>query len=107
MSDATDDKKVARTVESIMKILNKAKLNIPELIVLYGNMGYHIGASMAGLQSIGQGPGIEELKREYYSKPSVDLGLMLQGLLITEWEKDYLTHPQLSKYKQQSITKKE
>lgn len=106
MSDATNDKKVAKTVAAILKLINKSKLNIPELIILYGNMGYHIGASMAGLNRTGQGPGLEELKREYYSNPTIDVGLMLQGLIITEWEKDYLKSPKLSKFAENK-TKKE
>ena len=93
----TNDKKVASTVDKLMKLINKQKLNIPELLVMYGNLGYHLGASIAGIS--GKGPSLEELKHENYSNPTVDVGLMLQGLLITTWEEDYIKHPQLSKYR--------
>lgn len=78
-----------------MKIINKEKLNIPELLVMYGNLGYFIGASMA--QCKDNGPTLEELKDMYYKDPTVDVGLMMQGLLMTSWEEDYIAHPKLSK----------
>jgi hypothetical protein len=92
---ATDDIKVAKLIDKIIKLLNKSNLNIPELIVLYGNLGYHIGASIAGV-STKEGPTVEELRKLYYQRPTVDVGLMLQGLMITDWEKDFLQTPQLS-----------
>ena len=93
---ATDDKKVAETMAKALKVLDKAKLSIPEILVFYGNLGYHLGASIAGLK--GTGPNLEEIKQEYYRNPSVDLGLMMQGLLITTWEEDFIQHPKLSRY---------
>lgn len=95
MSD-TDDKKIIKAMNATLKILNKYKLNIPELLLFFGNLGYHIGASMAGLKS--NGPDLEALKREYYSNPTVDSGLMMQGLLITQWVSDYLKNPKLSNF---------
>lgn len=91
----TDDKKVTKVIEKIMKVINKEKLNIPELLVMYGNLGYFIGASMAGCGH--NGPSLEELKDIYHKDPTVDTGLMMQGLLITSWEEDYISHPKLSK----------
>jgi hypothetical protein len=104
-SQHTDEQKVSAAVEKIMKLLNKTKLNIPELLVLYGNLGYHIGASIAGLDS--KGPNIEELKRAYYQNPTVDVGLMLQGMLITAWEEDYIKNPRLSSLANNPKGKKE
>lgn len=94
MSEEQDDAKIIKVMEQIVKLLNKHSLSIPQLLVLYGNLGYHIGASMAGCTS--PGPTIEELKKSYYSNPTVDVGLMLQGLIITDWEKDFLAKKQLS-----------
>jgi hypothetical protein len=95
MSDE-NDKKILEVMNATLKLLNKKKLNIPELLLFFGNLGYHIGASMAGLKA--NGPGIEELKREYYSNPTVDTGLMMQGLLINQWVDDYKKSPKLSNF---------
>ena len=94
--ESTKDKKITDNLTKIMKILNKNKLTIPELILLYGNLGYHIGASIAGFKD--QGPSLEELKKEYYTNPAIDVGFMLQGLLITSWERDFIKNPVLSKF---------
>ena len=92
----TDDEKVSNTLQKIMKLLNKDRLTIPELILLYGNLGYHIGASIAGFKE--DGPSLEELKKEYYSNPTIDVGFMLQALLIGSWEQDFIKQPKLSKF---------
>lgn len=94
-TNVTDDVKVAKIIDKVISLLNKNKLNIAELIVLYGNLGYHIGASIAGI-STKQGPSLEELRKLYYSNPTIDVGLMLQGLIVTDWEKDFIKSPQLS-----------
>ena len=44
MDSKSDDKKVVKALDKILKILNKSDMNIQELIVTYGNLGYHIGA---------------------------------------------------------------
>lgn len=92
-----NEKKVEEVLKKIKKILNKHKLTIPELILTYGNLGYNLGASIAGIK--GKGPGLEEVKQAYYADgPTVDVGLMLQGQLITSWVEDFLKHPKLSKF---------
>lgn len=98
MARETDDTKVADTLNKILKIINKSSLTIGEILLLFGNLGYNLGASIAGFE--GQGPSLEELKKEYYRNPTVDTGLMLQGLLITDWEKDFLQKPALSSFAQ-------
>lgn len=101
-----NEKKVEEALTKIKKILNKNKLTIPELLLLYGNLGYHIGASMAGLKD--KGPGLEEVKQAYYvDGPTVDVGLMLQGQLITSWVEDFNKHPKLSKFAKINIENKE
>lgn len=104
MNEINDDD-IINVIEKIKKILNKNKLTIPELIVMYGNLGYHIGASIAGLET--PGPTLEVLQKEYYTKPTVDVGLMLQGLLITDWVEDFLKHPQLSSLAKSRVETKE
>jgi len=98
-----DETKVAKLVSQVIKLINKNQLSIQEMIVAYGNLGYHLGASIAGFTD--KGPNIEELKREYYSNPTVDVGLMIQGLLITDWEEDFRQNPKLSSFANQTIKK--
>lgn len=92
----TRDKKILQALESCQKTLNKLKLNIPELILFYGNLGYRLGAAIAGIHG-GSGPDTEELQKAYYQNPTVDVGLMLQGLLINTWEENFRAKPQISR----------
>lgn len=96
MSDTVDEKKVEKTIEKLHNVFNKANLNTQEIIIAYGNLGYHLGASLAGFTD--KGPDMETLKKLYYADPTVDVGLMLQGLLITTWEKDFEKKPKLSAF---------
>jgi hypothetical protein len=80
--------KVANAVRDTLNLLNKHKLTARELIVFCGNVVHSVGASISGIKD-GNTPGIEELKKLYYSKPTLDVALMLQGLLILTWEKDF------------------
>ena len=90
-----DEKKVEKVLTKIQKILNRNKLNVPELLIAYGNLGYHIGAAMAQVQGE-QGPSSEELQKAYYTNPTVDVALMIQGLIITGMAEDWEKKPQLS-----------
>lgn len=101
---ATNDEKISKTLIKVLKIINKNKLNIGELIMLYGNLGYHLGASIAGFTTSNQpGPSLHEVKQAYYENPTVDTGLMLQGLLISSWEEDFLKKPALSRFAQENL----
>ena len=84
------EQKVADKLDKIIKILNrKDKLNIEELVVLYGNLGYYIGASIGGYQYTGPSEEIlTKLTTELKTEQSIDNLLMLQGLLITSWAND-------------------
>jgi hypothetical protein len=93
-SDKIDDEKIVKVVNKVMKLLNKENLSIPELILFYGNLGYHIGASIAGCSGVG--PDLETLKKEYYRNPTVDVALMQQGLIVNSWAEDFLKRPALS-----------
>lgn len=97
--------RLEKTLSKTLALLNKAKLNVPELLLLYGNLGYHLGASIAGFR--GKGPSQQELEEYYKNNPTVDISLMLQGLLITAWEQDYRENPRLSNlgYKNEGETK--
>jgi len=94
LSKDINEEKVSAIIEKLHKILNKANLTIQEIILIYGNLGYHLGASMAGFQGVG--PDVETLEKAYRLDPTIDVGLMLQGLLITSWEEDFIQKPQIS-----------
>jgi len=97
MSNETkDEKKIAESIQKVLRILNKDKLNITELILFYARLGYSIGASMAGLKV--DGPKLQELQQEYYKNPTVDVGMMMQGLLTETWIDSYKEKPALSVY---------
>jgi hypothetical protein len=78
-----NEKKIGKALEDLMKVINKHKLSAIEQTMLYGNLGYSLGASIGGYK--GTGPSIEALKKNYYSNPTLADSLMLQGLEIILW----------------------
>jgi hypothetical protein len=84
-----------KLLAKILAQLDKASLNVPELLSLCGKLLYTIGASMSGFTKAG--PSLEVLEREYYTNPCVDVALMIQGQLISTWIEDYTRNPKLSK----------
>jgi len=91
---SVNEKKIGKILDKVLDMINKSKLTIPELIILIGNLSYFIGASIAGF--VEKGPSIDDLKKEYYRNPTIDIALMLQGLEITTWEEDFLKSPKIS-----------
>lgn len=89
-----NETKITTLVDQVHNWINENPLTIPELILFYGNLGYHLGASIAGFNNTG--PTLEELQKAYYADPTVDVGLMLQGLLITTWEESFRQKPRLN-----------
>jgi hypothetical protein len=90
-----DEARVIKVLAKVMKVINKHNMTITDLIVMYGNLGYHIGASIAGVDP-NSGPTLTELEQAYYTNPTIDVSLMIQGLQTTEWEKDFVAKPKLS-----------
>lgn len=90
-----DTNKVEKVIKKLHQVFNKAGLTVPEILVAYGNLGYHLGAAIAGVSGP-EGPNLQLLQREYYRNPTVDVALMLQGLTITSWEEDFRKLPKLS-----------
>jgi hypothetical protein len=78
-----DDKKISACHADLIDMFHKHKLNIGEILITYGNLGYTLGASIDG--HTGKGPTEEELKKAYYTNPTVGVGLMLQGIEVTGW----------------------
>jgi hypothetical protein len=75
-------------LSSILEIFQKHQPTVGEILLIYGNLGYSLGASIGGFD--GKGPGIDELKQLYYQQPGrLDVALMLEGLTVTTWYEDY------------------
>jgi hypothetical protein len=85
--DEEERERANQALGELIDVLAKYKLRAQDLVVVYGNLGYAIGASMEG-HSGDSGPGVEELQQAYYSKPTLGVALMLQGMLITSWHAD-------------------
>lgn len=81
--------KASKALGDILEVLKAAKLRTQDLILLYGNLGYSIGASIEGLTG-SPGPTADELQKTYYEKPTIGVAMMLQGILTTSWYDDYL-----------------
>jgi len=84
--------KVSEAHEKIVDMLKEKKLTVGELLVLYGNLGYTLGASIAGYKE--KGPSPEELEKLYYTgssdrKKHLGVALMLQGMTVTSWYEDW------------------
>lgn len=83
-----EQEKASKALSDILLILKNAKLRTQDLVLLYGNLGYSIGASIEGYDPGAAGPTLDELQKSYYEKPTVGVSLMLQGILTTTWHED-------------------
>jgi len=92
-----DTSKTEKLITTILSAIREADPTISEAILAFGSVGYYLGAGIAGVDVNEHHLNVEFLQKEYYSAPTVDVALMLQGLLITSWVDDYLKNPQLSK----------
>lgn len=89
-----DEKKVSDTYAKLVEVFQEAGLTASEILVAFTNLGYTLGASIAGIK--GKGPGLEELEKKYYSMskeagdPHEKMGtaLMLQSLTVATWYED-------------------
>jgi len=104
-SQEVNEEKVLKILDKTRKLFNKHHPTIPEIILAYGNLGYMLGASMAGCEGVG--PSEDEIRRAYYSKPTVDVAFMAQGLEMTRWRKHFEENPKLSNLGKKNREKKE
>ena len=79
--------KCSLLLTEIVELFQKHSPTEGEILVAYWNLGYTLGASIEGY--IETGPSVEELKKSYYSKPTVGIALMLQGIEVTGWYQDH------------------
>ena len=75
-------------MEEVIEVFQKNKLTVGEILIVYGNLGYALGASIEGFDD--KGPSISELNQLYYTKPTPGVALMLQGSLVTTWYEDWV-----------------
>lgn len=84
-----DTERVQECLQQMEEILASTNLNVGEILLLYGNLGYKLGANLRRAiydkDFISEPPNIEELNKLYYSNPTEDLALMLTGLTVTSW----------------------
>jgi hypothetical protein len=79
-----EQEKANKALDEIIQLLNKYKLRTQDLVVVYGNLGYTIGATIEAVDP-NYGPSLEELQEKYYKEPTLGVALMLQGMLTTSW----------------------
>ncbi len=84
-----EQEKASEALDEILATLNKFSLRVEELVLLYSNLGYSIGASIDGIGANDEKPSLESLQQKYYEKPSIGVALMLQGLLTSTWVDDF------------------
>lgn len=94
-------------MQDVITRLNQEGMAIEDLIVFYGSLGYLIGASIAQFELNDTIPNLQELELHYRTQPTVDVGFMLQGLLISSWVEDFRKQPALSKFYWDNRKKKE
>lgn len=78
--------KIDKAYSELVKVFNKHKLTVPEILIAYGNLGYTLGASIGGYKD--KGPSAKDLELMYATKPTIDVALMLQGMTTTLWVDD-------------------
>lgn len=78
--------KIEKVITQLTKVFDKNKLTIPEILIVYGNLGYSLGASIRkSIDPNSSIPTSEELELLYATNPTVDISLLIQGLLIISW----------------------
>ena len=90
----TNEKKVKKALQALIKTFNSHNLTVSEMIKVIGQLAYSVGAGVGGFDS--PAPNHTVLEQEYYTNPTVDIALMLQGILIQSWVEDFLQKPVLS-----------
>ena len=76
-----DKKKISKVLKQLLKSIDNAGLSRDEAVLLYGNLGYSIGAAIADLTQ--NPPTLQELEISYLTNPSIGNFLMLTGLNVS------------------------
>jgi hypothetical protein len=78
--------RVNEVYEKFINLLQEKKLTVAELCILLGNTLYTVGASIEGFKD--EGPDMEELNKRYYTKPTVGIAIMLNGMTLVSYFDD-------------------
>ncbi len=92
-----DEANLTEALKELIETFNKHNLRIQDILLVYGNLGYALGASIEGYK--GKGPDFDALQKKYYEKPTIGVALMLQGMTITSWHDDYIKTTQQGQQK--------
>ena len=84
--EKANKKNLDKVYTKLVKIFQEAKLDVRDILTIYGNLGYTLGASIGGYQT--KGPNIEELNHLYATNPTVDVALMIQSINTVLWAED-------------------
>lgn len=76
-----------KLLTDLVKAFQKHKPTVGEILLVYGNLGYTLGASIGRFED--KGPSAEELQKLYYSNPTIDIALMINGLHVMTWYEDW------------------
>lgn len=77
--------KANQTLQELIEVFRGKNLRQQDIVAVYGNLGYALGASIDGVKEGEDGPGFEEVQQRYYTNPTLSVALMMQGLIITSW----------------------
>ena len=89
-----DNPKAKAALDQLIEVMNNSDLNLQEQIHVLANLIMATGASLAGFS--GEMPDMETLQHQDLLNPTIDVALMLQGMLMSRWADDLVTKPVLS-----------
>jgi hypothetical protein len=84
MHNSVNERRLGKLLAKLNRIITRRNLNPRELVLLCGNLCYFVGAAIGGYTGK-TGPSLEELQTRYYTEPTLDVALMLQGLTVASW----------------------
>lgn len=80
----SSEEKANVCIEKILNTFKKYNLTVEEIILIYSNVGYSIGASLEGYKD--KGPSPEKVQRKIYEDRTIGYALMAQSLMMNgEW----------------------
>jgi hypothetical protein len=93
-SNQFDTEKVSKCISELEQVLAKHDMNVGELLLTYGNLGYKLGANLRkacyDASFVSEPPDTEKLNELYYTDFTEDVALMLTGLTVTSWVDELL-----------------
>jgi len=91
-SEDFDLEKVTHLIQEVEKMLSEQSLNVGELLLFYGNLGYKVGANLRrelfDKDFKSEPPDTDLLNQLYYASATPDVATMLTGLHVISWVDD-------------------